>query len=874
MSLNYHYQKEVAEFVAEKAQGGHDTIGVVLPTGAGKSYSMRLALRAVKEMGFSMLVLVPQNHIKGSFLADPLPHDDSDTLFEAPKSSADLVRWMQEGGAPGAVTTHAAFRSLMQNDIDADCFEKLIVVCDEGHHFECKDDGHQNTESLELARKLGATALVLTASPARHDSKGMKPIFADHVPVYERSFATHIDEGYSPSNISIHHIEAPGYKATSAAELDGAKGIMLSKKELRDYAVWVADLWEKTGRMKCGHALPLDGSGGAVADAIEAELVSRGARVLNVVGAGKHLQTKLMKELDRERELDAYSKSTIDVILAGRRLDEGTDWKFCRAMFVHGLVRNLIRCQQLLGRCTRLDRIGDHPHSDEVRVFFLVPQIEDADAELQELSEKVYIEHQVVMGAWLASVHHVCDHLELPFRSLVKKAKSRPKSTEVIFDTNTADVVADFDFSELQKMIMANPSAESVLASIQRHAEDHKWSDGRVQQMLNTLVNMPSDEVPAPVKDLIREFEGVEFLDDDGIELGGSGQNTERPKKKRGEKSVSTERMLMRDSWELLDLLQEECEGRGELEFKTCSAVREYCLRMGKGTAARLAHAFSSNLLTKGMIIEAMKAFFADHGRWPNVKSGDASRYFGFHTTWMAVNDALKQGYRGLPGGSSLKQLRIEAGLGVLSEAMIIKAQKAFFADHGRWPNEKSGGASRYFGFQIKWKAVYKALTNGSRGLPGGSSLKKLRIEAGLETEAVLLSKAMIIEAQKAFFADHGRYPGQKDGDGSRYFGFQIKWPAVEQALKQGCRGLAGGSSLKKLRIEAGLGVLSKAMIIEAQKAFFADHGRYPGQKDGDGSRYFGFQITWTAINAALSVGLRGLPGGSSLVKLRKSHGL
>ncbi len=65
----------------------------------------------------------------------------------------------------------------------------------------------------------------------------------------------------------------------------------------------------------------------------------------------------------------------------------------------------------------------------------------------------------------------------------------------------------------------------------------------------------------------------------------------------------------------------------------------------------------SKPTLTESMIIDAVKRYNASHGTNPNARSGDATPEFGHTETWTGVDKALRDGNRGLPGGSSLRQV-------------------------------------------------------------------------------------------------------------------------------------------------------------------------------------------------------------------------
>jgi hypothetical protein len=59
--------------------------------------------------------------------------------------------------------------------------------------------------------------------------------------------------------------------------------------------------------------------------------------------------------------------------------------------------------------------------------------------------------------------------------------------------------------------------------------------------------------------------------------------------------------------------------------------------------------------LSVGRVLAWARAYRARWGRWPTTASGVVAE--SPDTTWMAVNAALRQGSRGLPGVSSLARL-------------------------------------------------------------------------------------------------------------------------------------------------------------------------------------------------------------------------
>jgi hypothetical protein len=103
--------------------------------------------------------------------------------------------------------------------------------------------------------------------------------------------------------------------------------------------------------------------------------------------------------------------------------------------------------------------------------------------------------------------------------------------------------------------------------------------------------------------------------------------------------------------------------------------------------------------LSEDQILRWADAFHVRSGRWPRRDAGTIAGALG--ETWARVDNALKVGVRGLPGGSSLvrllaqrRDLRNVRALPHLTDKLILAWADAHFRRTGKWPNQSSGPVS------------------------------------------------------------------------------------------------------------------------------------------------------------------------------------
>ncbi len=286
--------------------------------------------------------------------------------------------------------------------------------------------------------------------------------------------------------------------------------------------------------------------------------------------------------------------------------------------------------------------------------------------------------------------------------------------------------------------------------------------------------------------------------------------------------------------------------------------------------------------LTVGKIRRWVRAHHERTGRWPGRDSGPVIDEPGF--TWSTIDRCLKRGGRGLPGDSSLSSLIKESG-GLqnlrrakpgLTKKMILEWADEHYQRTGKWPDRDAGPvlSAPY----IAWGTIEKRLRHGGLDLPGGETLTRLlRDHRGVwdRRGKPRLTEKRILKWADDHFNRTGRWPVTLSGRLREVP--NEDWAAIDMALRDGRRGLPGGSSLARLldehrrrAIGARAPRLTAKQIMAWAKAHKKRTGAWPsprsGQVHGSGGE------TWASLDAALRHGRHGLRGGSSLADLLERH--
>jgi hypothetical protein len=220
-------------------------------------------------------------------------------------------------------------------------------------------------------------------------------------------------------------------------------------------------------------------------------------------------------------------------------------------------------------------------------------------------------------------------------------------------------------------------------------------------------------------------------------------------------------------------------------------------------------------------------AHYRRTGSWPRVRTGPVHEASGL--TWRRVDAALREGYHGLPRGSSLAALlanrrgvRNPARPGRRTAGQILRWADAHFARTGKWPSCNSGPIADAPG--ETWQSVHNALCLGLRGFAGGSTLAGLLAEKKRKRNRKQLPRleiAEILSWAESHYRKLGVWPMATSGrvpDAP-----EETWKAINDALTHARRGLPGGNTL------AGLVRLYRNVLLRAHHGYPLSDGFVSG---------------------------------------------
>lgn len=848
---------------------------VEAPTGAGKTLLVRtlVALDLDQPGGFSHAVIAcPQEQIERGFLRD---HDTTVAwpaglaaqptiviparLFRAARrdgcgTAPSIRRYLAAAARSYAlVCTHAALARLDQNDLPQDLTNRILVI-DEAHH--CPAAGLARVARLWRSR--GGRLVFFSATPFRNDEK---PVLLPGMIHLRRSLVEHMEEGWAPRTLASEII-ALGRSSQRVRSRQFTGDIPPPRSYTKATARALIEKWIADGRPKTIVRVPP--GRGALVRRVVAAFEAAGARVLDATGVGPERKHRFLEALDAERQRGT-SGSRIDVIVGILRVLEGTDWPVCSTVYSVGIPRSLQVVMQLVGRALR-KKGDDYPaaYRDLARLVFFVPCA--GGRALSELSTD-HSRHVLLVSAFM--VDHSVGQAWIATSAVQRGVRQALGSV----DQDHLDRALDATNVEGDR----TARAEAQLAIAMAHESLLEQGEPVTPEAVLAEVRSTRPDLPQETVELVT----VEYLASLPDAVGDAVKKrieTEVAKRLRIDPEVQ-EAMRAAFATVLEEFRAATLEGspalvqlRRQVHLLTGGRMREFA---GKLAAA------APRPLTVETILAWADAERKESGKWPHAVAGPVRGVPG--ENWNSIDRALRLGFRGLPGGTSIAQL-LEQHRGAANHLeprrmtlrQIASWARAHHQAHGRWPTRDAGAIP---GTPFTWCAVSNALVKGIHGLPGGTTLPRFLEGLGARNIGRLLplTDARVGRWARDFFRKHGRWPNKTDGqiDGAPE---GDTWRRITASIVQGRRGMKRRTSLRAYLYEV-CGAphprvrrpLKLADIVEKALDFQRRNGHWPTAASSD-PELSKIGETWHRYDRALRTGNRGLPR-TTLLELFVKHG-
>ena len=267
--------------------------------------------------------------------------------------------------------------------------------------------------------------------------------------------------------------------------------------------------------------------------------------------------------------------------------------------------------------------------------------------------------------------------------------------------------------------------------------------------------------------------------------------------------------------------------------------------------------------------LQLIQGYLDKHRTWPTRDSGRI--YEGSPDTWTGLDIALKNGNRGLPGGTTLARFiaetwRVRNRSSPLVEfdlADVLRWCDYHFARTGAWPHVDSGAVAAAPG--ETWGAINHALSRAVRYMGEPTSLARLL--AAHRGVPNIHDQSPLTEEQILAWADlhvvrTGRWPTRTSGADVDAPG--ENWKNFNYALIRGNRTLTSGSSLARL-LAKHRGVRNRRALppfdVETLLRWADSHRQRTGRWPPVWSGPIVDEPTesWAAVDSAFKQGSRGL---------------
>lgn len=420
------YQWKAVSFLASAIRDGHRKLGLSSPTGSGKTIMVVALLLKSRALLDGVVLATPSRPVltnfhknwrirlvAPSFYGDrpPFPLEgDRDDMFVLLDSQHNKRKLFDDILRPGRVDFQWVALTTMQQltrwgvgCMPPDLKGKLLIL-DEGHHAGSGDeDAVEDPQIGKFAQEWvarGGMVLWVTATPFRSDEKA---VFPEDAKAFIWTIADHAADHHAPDQFKIQTNIIPDLGITSPSELGGSYGPQQTEDLDKAVAAMVYQ-WREDGYPKAVFVVPA-GSSLNWAERLWVQIGNERptTRVLDVVGMDTKKSTDLNEALRHEQQVEKYEDSRIDVILACRRFDEGTDWPLASHIYGWGIPESFRLILQRWGRTFRLKLgvIEGYPEAaiNVAKIVFIIPQVKP---ELLKQFEADHHDHALLTACYMA----------------------------------------------------------------------------------------------------------------------------------------------------------------------------------------------------------------------------------------------------------------------------------------------------------------------------------------------------------------------------------------------------------------------------------------------------------------------------------------
>jgi hypothetical protein len=889
------YQWRAVSYIVGSIIDGEKQVAIVAPTGSGKSTIITSILLKLKSKSGIKggIVCAPQQAIERGF------YEDEDAEYCAPKdplsvknsvsngligTSKNLYKLLRESenkiddlktilsGVSSskepkwALTTHQQMThwgaSLWPSNLSG-----LVLFIDEAHH------AGETTRLFEVCSewiKRGGQVIYVTATPYRADGN---LIYPENTPSFIWTMSEHASSGFAPNDFLTKVVLVDAIASTMSEytgdtvpdDSDLAEGVI--RKMVR---TWIDD-----GCPKAVFILPANNSI-ELSNKLEKLLKTKKINIVNVVGTDRTKQDALLSALHAERKVLNFSDSKVDAFIACKRFDEGTDWPLCSHVYNWGVPKSIGLILQRWGRaCRSKDKYSEYP--DKLKntaciTFFTLKAAKDSSLENKHFELSWLL--ATFMSDWKTG-KKLENTIDFHFKNAINKIakasfdsaenedeydsilKSEEELIQSVKDSDTTRITAKAELAKRELMLTLDGESPTIEAIESYNKTMNIGDDALELPMLEIMVEELTSQVPGAIDCLNSKI---------------SATISKFPDKIIKADLLDIFRSVLLEYKDKTISISEDI-----VSFQTAFTGQD-----SKEISSRLKELIEKPDIDIVLVKDIIQQYYSKYGKIPHLRLDGYIEFLPYKETWSCIDNALRYGSRGIVQKTSLGKLFIELGLKSEKQQLSIEIVKnailEFHNEAKTCPTLNSGDATKYFGFEITWNAVNQRLTNKLGGIEEETSLGKLCIELGLKSEAQQISIEIVKNAILEFHNETKTCPTKRSGDATKYFGFEITWAAVNDRLNYKLGGIEEETSLGKLCIELGLKSETQQISIEIVKnailEFHNETKTCPTTNSGEAEEYFGFQITWMAVDKRLRNKLCGIEEESSLGKLFIELGL